>query len=55
MSSRKDERCVVLVGNLSDGFHVVGPFEDFDDATEWARDPDTWIMTLESPEKKEED
>ena len=39
---------VVMAGNLSDGFRVFGPFEDFDAAAEWCEFmPDTWIMTLE--------
>lgn len=43
--------CVVLIGSLSDGFRVVGPFKTFDDADRWDlenNDYPGWIMQLES-------
>lgn len=43
---------VVMVGNLSEGFRVVGPFADFDSAADWCDGLSdgwgyTWVMTLE--------
>lgn len=57
MSLHKNDRCVIVVGNLSEGFYIVGPFETFDDAAEYASenimDIDSWIMSLKSPEGKD--
>lgn len=44
--SNKPEQFVALVGNLSEGFVVIGPFESFDDAAEAVTGRDSWIMTL---------
>jgi hypothetical protein len=43
--------CVVLVGNLSEGFEVVGPFKGFDEAAGWcsACSSNSWVMSLEDP------
>lgn len=50
-----DETCVAVIGNLSDGFNVVGPFDSFDDAEEWcdkfATGQPSWVMPLKSPAK----
>ena len=44
---------VVIVGNLSDGFTVYGPYESFDDATEGCaefQDAETWVTGLYAPD-----
>lgn len=43
--------CVLVVGNLSDGFRFIGPFEDFQAAAEFSEgvDADNWVATLEGP------
>ena len=43
---------VVIVGNLSDGFTVYGPYESFDDATEGCaefQEAETWVTGLYEP------
>lgn len=40
---------VVLVGNLSDGFTVVGPFAELEEALVWSESVDSWCMTMVSP------
>lgn len=44
------QECIIVVGNLSDGFQFVGPFEDFDEAALYAEknysNLDTWVATL---------
>lgn len=40
---------VALIGNLTEGFRAVGPFEDFDEAAEVTDGVDSWIMTLVLP------
>lgn len=45
-------QCIVVAGNLSDGFRFVGPFPSFDEAAEYAErwiDDTTWIATLDAP------
>lgn len=53
-----DGKCIVIVGNLSDGFKAVGPFESFDDGAEWADKlvltAQTWVMTVVSKEEADE-
>lgn len=44
--------CIIVAGNLSDGFRFVGPFQSFDEATEYAErwiDDTTWIASLDLP------
>jgi len=41
---------IALVGNLSEGFRVFGPFESFDAAATWADGKESWIMGLDDPE-----
>lgn len=49
----------VMVGNLTDGYRAVGPFEDFDEATQhcMARKycESTWMISLNSPHADEKD
>lgn len=45
----KDAKVVVIIGNLSDGFRVVGPFEDLSQAADWATGAESWVMSLEDP------
>lgn len=49
----------VLMGNLSEGFQAVGPFEDFEEAhlhcDSRTYEHPTWILSLNSPLTKEED
>jgi hypothetical protein len=40
---------VVLVGNLSDGFKALGPFNSFEEACEACPGPDVWVMRLTKP------
>lgn len=47
--------CVALVGNLSDGYGAVGPFEDFEDACLWTEGQESWIMTMQCPTKEYDD
>lgn len=45
--------CVVMIGNMSDGFSAVGPFKSWDAACEWSDKHCgglAWVMTLGSPE-----
>ena len=45
-------RCIVVVGNMSDGFTFHGPFDNFDEAAEWAMDEtESWVATLYPPEE----
>lgn len=47
------EPAVIVAGNPSDGFQIIGPFTTWDDATEWAEanlNTETWIMELSAPE-----
>jgi hypothetical protein len=48
------EPCILVVGNLSDGFRFIGPFSSFQEAVEYAErvDTDNWVATLEVPEKE---
>ena len=50
---------MALVGNLSEGFEAVGPFEDHNEAEAHFRaNPTlhpTWIMSLTPPSAREED
>ena len=44
---------LVVTGNPVDGFSHVGPFEDYETASEYAdrrMDSDWWIVPLNSPE-----
>ena len=49
---------IVLVGNITEGYKAVGPFESFDDADEYTLasgyGKDTWIMELYSKENPNE-
>ena len=49
--------CIVMVGTLSDGFKVYGPYENFDKACEvWdGCNTPTWVMILEKEPSKKED
>lgn len=47
-----DTTCIIVAGNLADGFRFVGPFPSFDEAAEYAErfiDDNTWISTLDAP------
>jgi hypothetical protein len=48
-----DETVVLVVGNLSEGYRICGPFEDFEAAAKYSDsvDTDTWVASLESPEQ----
>ena len=45
--------CVVMVGNLSEGYVAFGPFASFDEATAWCdangHAGDSWVLTLKKP------
>ncbi len=45
-------KCILVIGNLSDGFKFVGPFETFEDACAYSErvDTDSWVATLEEDE-----
>jgi hypothetical protein len=46
---------IVMVGNMSDGWIPVGPFDTWEDACWWAdnniAETNTWVMSVYSPEK----
>lgn len=49
---------VIVAGNLSEGFRVIGPFEDFDEACGFEESNElglawsqSWVMTLENPKE----
>lgn len=41
---------VFMLGNISEGYKAVGPFEDFDTACEWGEGYHGWIMELNHPD-----
>lgn len=45
---------VLVIGNPGDGFQIVGPFEDGNDANEWAdahaRGMEWWAMRVQQPD-----
>lgn len=47
---------IIVAGNLSDGFTFVGPFNEQEDAFEYADEHlghvITWVATLDTPETK---
>jgi hypothetical protein len=50
-------KAIVIVGNLSEGFTAVGPFEDMEAAlsSDAASGPDTWCMTLVEPKSEHDE
>lgn len=45
-------RCVLIAGNPTCGFRFIGPFDDFDAATEAAnRVTDSWWIATLEPER----
>lgn len=51
MKNEKNEsnQVVVLVGNISEGYRAVGPYEDMSEAFEAHFGEEIWAMTLEAP------
>jgi hypothetical protein len=47
-----DPQAVAIVGNLSDGFVVFGPYPTWDDASDSHDGPGVWIATLKPPKHK---
>lgn len=49
------DTCILIIGNLSDGFRFVGPFQSFEEAAEFAEgvDADNWVATLETLEEED--
>ena len=49
-----DELTVIVIGNITEGFEIIGPFADFDAADEFASNhfvmTDVWLMKAWSPE-----
>jgi len=47
----KSEKCVLVVGNLTEGYRFIGPFDDFDAAAQFSEgvDAETWVASLEEP------
>jgi hypothetical protein len=49
-----NDPCVLVIGNLAEGFRFIGPFADFDEASEYSLQFGNgswdWIATIESPE-----
>lgn len=46
------DECIVMVGNIGDGYTAHGPFASFDEAAEWAQKHAadySWVMTLHRP------
>lgn len=48
-----DSPCVLVVGNLTEGFRFIGPFADFDAAAQFSEgvDVESWVDTLQAPDK----
>lgn len=48
-------KCILVIGNLSDGFRFVGPFDEFDEAVQFSEgvDTDNWVATLEPAGKSD--
>ena len=44
-----EKPCVAMVGNISDGYTSFGPFVDFEAASEFAENEESWITTLVKP------
>lgn len=49
----KASQYVIVVGNLSDGYQVHGPYEFEDAMTQSGFFQDTWVMQLVPPENTE--
>lgn len=51
--NNNNNKHVLVVGNLSDGFEFFGPFENGDEAFEWGSenflDENLWVATLREP------
>jgi len=47
-----DGAAVAICGNLSEGYTFVGPYPDWDTASEAHKQPDTWIVTLKPPKAR---
>ena len=45
---------VIVVGNLSDGYEVHGPYEFEDAMTQSGFFQDTWVMQLVPPDKEDD-
>jgi hypothetical protein len=47
----KSEKCVLVVGNLTEGYRFIGPFDDFDKACDFSYgiEGENWIASLETP------
>jgi len=54
-----DKPHIVLIGNISDGYTAVGPFENFDDGADWADQDEeavikgSWIISLQPPKERD--
>ena len=51
MKNKKNEsnQVVVLIGNISEGYRAVGPYEDMEEAFEAHFGEEVWLMTLDAP------
>lgn len=51
-----DKPCILVVGNLTEGYRFIGPFPNFDAAAQFSEsvDNDTWVATLEPVPNDEE-
>lgn len=50
--SVETNECIVMVGNIGDGYTAHGPFASFDEAADWAQQyaaDYSWVMTLHRP------
>ncbi len=50
-------KCIVVLGNLCEGFTFYGPYDDFDDAADSAEGSysESWVANLEKPYTEEND
>lgn len=51
-NENEDTTCVLMVGNLNTGWTAIGPFDDFDSASEYDEENfggGNWIMSLVEP------
>lgn len=51
----RNRRCIVLEGNLSDGYTACGPYENFDEAAVVHEGREAWILPLNQVLEEDDD
>ena len=53
VTNKSDEQFIVIMGNPVDGFTHIGPFDSFEDGTDYMEEergnPDMWLALLQKP------